>query len=104
MKFLGGHFFEKKCPPNPLQKASIWERDLIMPLWFGKSAAVRELEEILAELQSNLENNYKDAAQNALRRLKERTEELRGSLKEKEYKRFSVLCTEYSVKMTGYHH
>ncbi len=75
-----------------------------MPLWFGKSAALKELEEILFELQSNLENNYKDAAQNALAKLKVRTEELRGLLKEKDYKRFSVLCTEYSVKMTGYHH
>ena len=63
-----------------------------------------ELEGIMFELQSNLENNYKDAAQNALTKLKTRTEELRGSLKEKDYKRFSVLCTEYSVKMTGYHH
>jgi len=75
-----------------------------MAFLFGKSAAVKELEGILFELQSNLENNYKDAAQNALAKLKTRTEELRGSLKEKEYKRFSVLCTEYSVKMTGYHH
>ena len=75
-----------------------------MAFWFGKSAAVKELEGILFELQSNLENNYKDAAQNALTKLKNRTEELRGSLKERDYKRFSVLCTEYSVKMTGYHH
>ena len=75
-----------------------------MAFLFGKSAAVKELEEILSELQSNLENNYKDAAQAALAKLIRRTEELRGSLKEKEYRRFSVLCTEYSVKMTGYHH
>ena len=69
-----------------------------------KSKAVRELEFLVHEVQANLENNYKDAAQAALAKLKTRTEELRGSLKEKEYKRFSVLCTEYSVKMTGYHH
>lgn len=75
-------------------------------LSFFRSPAVKELEEILAELQSNLENNYKDSAQNALSRLKTRTEELRaeGKLNDKQYKRFSVLCTEYSVKMTGYHH
>ena len=75
-----------------------------MAFLFGKSAAVKELEGIQFELQSNLENNYKDAAQSALAKLIRRTEELRGSLKEKEYRRFSVLCTEYSVKMTGYHH
>lgn len=71
-----------------------------------KSAAVKELEQIAFELQQNLENNYKDAAQNARIRLGERLEALRqaGKLKEKEYRRFSVLFTEYTAKMTGYHH
>ncbi len=71
-----------------------------------KSAAVKELEQIAFELQQNLENNYKDAAQNARIRLGERLEALwqDGKLKKKEYRRFSVLYTEYSAKMTGYHH
>lgn len=71
-----------------------------------KSAAVKELEQIVFELQQNLENNYKDAAQNARIRLGERLEALQreGKLKEKDYRRFSVLYTEYSAKMTGYHH
>ena len=71
-----------------------------------KNPAVRELEEIVAELQANLENNYKDAAQAAREKLKRRLDELNaeGKLKEKEYKRFSVIYTEYSVKMTGYKH
>ena len=71
-----------------------------------KSAAVKELEQIVFELQQNLENNYKDAAQNARIRLGERLEVLwkDGKLKEKEYRQFSVLYTEYSAKMTGYHH
>ena len=71
-----------------------------------KSAAVRELEQIAFELHQNLENNYKDAAQNARIRLGERLEALQkaGRLKDKEYRRFSVLYTEYSAKMTGYHH
>ena len=71
-----------------------------------KSSAVKELEQIAFELQQNLENNYKDAAQNARIRLRERLEALwkDGKLKEKEYRRFSVLYTEYSAKMTGYHH
>ena len=69
-----------------------------------KNPAVRELEEIVAELQANLENNYKDAAQAAREKLKRRLDELNaeGKLKEKDYKRFSVMYTEYSVKMTGY--
>ncbi len=71
-----------------------------------KSAAVKELEQIAFELQQNLENNYKDAAQNARIRLGERLEALwqAGKLKEKEDRRFSVLFTEYTAKMTGYHH
>ena len=45
--------------------------------WF-KSAAVRELEQIVFEMQQNLENNYKDAAQNAREKLGvESTSELR---------------------------
>lgn len=71
-----------------------------------KSAAVKELEGLVFTLQQNLENNYKDAAQQARVRLGERLEELHatGALKDKEYRRFSVLYTEYTMKMTGYHH
>jgi hypothetical protein len=71
-----------------------------------KNPAVRELEEIVAELQANLENNYKDSAQAAREKLRRRLDELNaeGKLKEKDYKRFSVIYTEYSVKMTGYKH
>lgn len=77
-----------------------------MAFWIKKSPAVKELEEIVSEIQSNLENNYKDAAQSAREKLKGRLEELNkeGKLKEKDYRRFSVIYTEYSVKMTGYHH
>ncbi|MBQ8512176.1 MAG: hypothetical protein IJ497_06155 [Clostridia bacterium] len=71
-----------------------------------KNPAVTELEEIVADMQANLENNYKDAAQAAREKLKRRLDELyaEGKLKEKDYKRFSVIYTEYSVRMTGYHH
>lgn len=71
-----------------------------------KNPAVRELEEIVFEIQSNLENNYKDSAQAAREKLKHRLDALNaeGKLKEKDYKRFSVIYTEYSVKMTGYKH
>ena len=77
-----------------------------MAFWIKKSPAVKELEEIVSEIQSNLENNYKDAAQSAREKLKRRLEELNsaGKLKENDYKRFGVIYTEYSVKMTGYHH
>ena len=53
-----------------------------------------------------MENNYKDSAQAAREKLKRRLDELnaQGKLKEKDYRRFFVISTEYSVKMTGYHH
>ncbi len=71
-----------------------------------KSKAVRELEQLVFEMQQNLENNYKDAAQAARVRFGERLEALQaaGALSEKEYRRFSVLFTTYTAKMTGYHH
>lgn len=71
-----------------------------------KSAAVKELEQLVFNMQQNLENNYKDAAQQARVRFGERLEELHelGALSDKEYRRFSVLYTEYTMKMTGYHH
>ena len=71
-----------------------------------KNPAVCELEELVADMQAHLENNYKDAAQAAREKLKRRLDELNaeGKLKEKDYKRFSVIYTEYSVRMTGYHH
>lgn len=77
-----------------------------MNFGFIKSSAVRELERIVAELQANLENNYKDSAQAARLRLKDRMDKLLadGKLSEKEYRKFSIIYTEYSVKMTGYHH
>ncbi len=71
-----------------------------------RSAAVREMDAILDDLQANLENNYKDAAQNARLRLLERAEALfaSGRLSEKEYRRYMAKYNEYTVKMTGYGH
>ncbi len=71
-----------------------------------KSAAVKEIERIIFELQMNLENNYKDAARDELKRLGSKLEEYRenGRLKDKDYRRFLVIYNEYDIKMTGYHH
>ncbi len=71
-----------------------------------KSKAVKELEQLVFDMQQNLENNYKDAAQAARVRFGERLEALNdaGALKPNEYRHFSVLYTTYTTKMTGYHH
>ncbi|MBQ4354014.1 MAG: hypothetical protein IJC71_03880 [Clostridia bacterium] len=75
-----------------------------MPLF--RSKAARELDAIIAELQANLENNYKDTAHAAREKLGRRLEELRseGKISEKLYKKYFVIYHEYSVKMTGYRH
>lgn len=65
-----------------------------------------ELETILNDLQVNLENNYKDLAQDALKRLHMALEEHleNGTLKKKEYDRYKKIADDYSVKMADYHH
>jgi len=75
-----------------------------MPLF--KPKAARELDAIIAELQANLENNYKDTAHAAREKLGRRLEELRteGKLSDKLYKKYFVIYNEYCVKMTGYKH
>ena len=75
-------------------------------MWIFRSRAVRELDTIIAELQANLENNYKDTANQLRDKLGDRLEELysEGKLNEKQYKKYRSVYTEYFVKMTGYHH
>ena len=71
-----------------------------------KSAAARELDAIIAELQANLENNYKDTARASLEKLGERICELNdgGRLRPAQYRKYMGIYNTYSVKMTGYHH
>lgn len=71
-----------------------------------KNAARRELDAILAELRANLENNYKDTAHEARKRLGSRCEELHatGKLSEKDYQKYRVLYESYTEKMKDYHH
>lgn len=71
-----------------------------------KSKAERELDAIIAALQANLENNYKDTAHAEREKLGRRLEELRaeGKLTEKIYKKYYAVYNEYCVKMTGYKH
>ena len=71
-----------------------------------RSKAEKELDSILADLKAYLENNYKDAAHDARKKLGERCEELYadGKLKEKAYLRYKKLFEEYTVSMKNYHH
>lgn len=65
-----------------------------------------ELEDILNELRVNLENNYKDLAHDALKKLHNTLENYfeQGLLKEKDYARYKKIADDYSAKMADYHH
>lgn len=65
-----------------------------------------ELESVINELQVNLENNYKDLAQDALKKLHATLEEnlANGKMKEKDYNKYKKIADDYSAKMANYHH
>lgn len=65
-----------------------------------------ELESILNDLQVNLENNYKDLAHDALKKLHRTLDAylMDGTLKEKDYNKYKKIANDYSVKMADYHH
>lgn len=65
-----------------------------------------ELESVINELQVNLENNYKDLAQDALKKLHATLEDYlaTGKMKEKDYNKYKKIADDYSAKMANYHH
>lgn len=73
--------------------------------WF-KSAAERELDVYIARINMNMSNNYKDAAQENLKELEKKFEELvaAGKLKEKAKQEYESIIGSYRIKLTGYTH
>lgn len=71
-----------------------------------KRSVRMELETIIQELQVNLENNYKDLARDALKKLHATLEEnlATGRMKEKDYNKYKKIADDYSNKMVNYHH
>ncbi|MDO5156112.1 MAG: hypothetical protein Q4D51_09100 [Eubacteriales bacterium] len=65
-----------------------------------------ELDAILQDLRVNLENNYKDLAHDALKRLHATLEDHKtnGTLKEKDYLKYKKIADDYSKRMEHYHH
>ena len=66
----------------------------------------KRLEEVIARVDMNMSNNYKDAAQDDYRKLidlyRELTENGILSLKQREY--YKGVIEEYSIKMENYTH
>lgn len=70
------------------------------------SAAQRELEQIIKELNNFLANNYKDAAHECRLALGEKCEAYyqSGKLSRKKYLYYRNLYQQYTQKMKNYHH
>ncbi|MBP5607881.1 MAG: hypothetical protein J6X66_06400 [Lachnospiraceae bacterium] len=64
------------------------------------------LEDVLFRMESNISNNYKDAAQANLKELAEKYETLlsEGKLNEKQKARYSDLLAAYSERMKKFTH
>lgn len=65
-----------------------------------------DLEQKIKELKLNLENNYKDLAQDALRELQATIEGYKesGDLKEKDYRKYKQIAEDYAMGMINYRH
>lgn len=72
---------------------------------FGSKKHV-ELERIISRLESNKQNNYKDAAQQDFKELAERFSGLleAGKLSEKQKSYYESVLSSYGVTMKGYTH
>lgn len=71
-----------------------------------KNKAERELERILFDLRCNLENNYKDSAHEARKRLGTRALELynEGKISQKTYEKYRLIYEEYTQRLKDYRH
>lgn len=71
-----------------------------------KSKGEKELAGLFHEMKCNLENNYKDSAHNARRRLGARSEALYadGKISLKVYEKYHRLYEEYTEKLKDYRH
>ena len=71
-----------------------------------KRSVKLELDGLMNELKMNLENNYKDLAHDALKKLHATLDEYlkNGTLKEKDYKKYKNVADDYSKRLANYHH
>ncbi len=74
--------------------------------FFKKAGAVKELDRIIAELNMNMQNNYKDAAQEALRELEQKLSEMTAAntLSENQKASYTSVLDEYKVRLKSYSH
>ena len=75
-----------------------------MPLF--KSSAEKDLDSIIRSLEMNMSNNYKDNAQDNLKELETKLNELRssGKIKDKVFSKYGSILDSYKEKLEGYSH
>ena len=73
---------------------------------FRKKKNVNELECIMEEIESNMQNNYKDAAQEAFREFEKKLSEAieQGMLSEGKQQQYSLKRDVYKEKLQSYTH
>lgn len=71
-----------------------------------KSKYERELDNIIAEINMNMANNYKDNAQAGLKELEQRFEEIKaeGGMKAKVEEEYGKIVQGYRERLKGYSH
>lgn len=67
-----------------------------------KSKEEIQLDAIIARIESNMANNYKDAAQEALKEFEEKLEDI--SFKESKKQAYELLLKDYKNKMKEFTH
>lgn len=74
--------------------------------WGKKEKATKALDTIIAEIRMNMQNNYKDAAQLALKELEEKFCELEesGGLSEKQKTQYRVTLHSFQEQLKSYTH
>ena len=74
--------------------------------FFKNGKVNKELDEIIAQIESNAANNYKDAAQEAVVCLEKRINEFweNGQLSEKKKLEYEARLTRYKRELVGFTH
>lgn len=71
-----------------------------------RNKSAKELDRIIAEIEMNMQNNYKDAAQLALKEFEERLTEVleSGDLSEGKKAEYTSKLDGYKIKLKAYSH
>lgn len=71
-----------------------------------KSAKEKELDAIIQRIEMNMQNNYKDNAQSALRKLEEALDTMKneGKVKPSVIEKYESIVETYKEKLKGYTH